>query len=50
MIMFDVDILFVNDISESFFIFFEMYYFGVVREKDLIVINRNLVKDLYELR
>ncbi|RVZ04824.1 glycosyltransferase family 8 protein [Helicobacter pylori] len=49
-IMFDVDTLFVNDISESFFIPLEMHYFGAVREKDLIAINRNSAKDLYELR
>lgn len=50
MIMFDVDTLFVNDISESFFIPLETHYFGAVREKDLIAINRNSAKDLYELR
>ncbi|WQY66678.1 glycosyltransferase family 8 protein [Helicobacter pylori] len=49
-IMFDVDTLFVNDMSESFFIPLETHYFGAVREKDLIVINRNSAKDLYELR
>ncbi|GHP75897.1 hypothetical protein VN1199_03270 [Helicobacter pylori] len=49
-IMFDVDTLFVNDISESFFIPLETHYFGAVREKDLIAINRNSAKDLYELR
>ncbi|PUD65740.1 lipopolysaccharide biosynthesis protein [Helicobacter pylori] len=49
-IMFDVDTLFVNDISESFFIPLEAHYFGAVREKDLIAINRNSAKDLYELR
>ncbi|BAO97840.1 lipopolysaccharide biosynthesis protein [Helicobacter pylori NY40] len=48
--MFDVDTLFVNDISESFFIPLETHYFGAVREKDLIAINRNSAKDLYELR
>ncbi|WP_332858368.1 glycosyltransferase family 8 protein [Helicobacter pylori] len=50
MIMFDVDTLFVNDMSESFFIPLGTHYFGAVREKDLIVINRNSAKDLYELR
>ncbi|WQV94519.1 glycosyltransferase family 8 protein [Helicobacter pylori] len=50
MIAFDVDTLFVNDMSESFFIPLEMHYFGAVREKDLIAINRNSAKDLYELR
>ncbi|WP_121079507.1 glycosyltransferase family 8 protein [Helicobacter pylori] len=50
MIMFDVDTLFVGDISESFFIPLETHYFGAVREKDLIAINRNSAKDLYELR
>ncbi len=50
MIAFDVDTLFVNDISESFFIPLETHYFGAVREKDLIAINRNSAKDLYELR
>ncbi|PUB95068.1 lipopolysaccharide biosynthesis protein [Helicobacter pylori] len=50
MIMFDVDTLFVNDMSESFFIPLESHYFGAVREKDLIAINRNSAKDLYELR
>ncbi|WQZ57721.1 glycosyltransferase family 8 protein [Helicobacter pylori] len=49
-IMFDVDTLFVNDISESFFIPLESHYFGAVREKDLIAMNRNSAKDLYELR
>ncbi|GAA7295274.1 hypothetical protein HpCK54_03680 [Helicobacter pylori] len=49
-IMFDVDTLFVNDISESFFIPLETHYFGAVREKDLIAINKNSAKDLYELR
>ncbi|RVZ75918.1 glycosyltransferase family 8 protein [Helicobacter pylori] len=49
-IMFDVDTLFVNDMSESFFIPLETHYFGAVREKDLIAINRNSAKDLYELR
>ncbi|WP_308811576.1 glycosyltransferase [Helicobacter pylori] len=49
MIMFDVDTLFVNDMSESFFIPLETHYFGAVREKDLIAINRNSAKDLYEL-
>ncbi|GAA9698113.1 hypothetical protein VN0004_11010 [Helicobacter pylori] len=33
MIMFDVDTLFVGDISESFFIPLETHYFGAVREK-----------------
>ncbi|GAA8610634.1 hypothetical protein KYTH68_03750 [Helicobacter pylori] len=50
MIMFDVDTLFVGDISESFFIPLETHYFGAAREKDLIAINRNSTKDLYELR
>ncbi|MFP6125248.1 glycosyltransferase family 8 protein [Helicobacter pylori] len=50
MIMFDVDTLFVNDMSESFFIPLETHYFGAVREKDLIAMNRNSAKDLYELR
>ncbi|GAA8969596.1 glycosyltransferase family 8 protein [Helicobacter pylori] len=50
MIMFDVDTLFVNDMSESFFIPLEAHYFGAVREKDLIDMNRNSAKDLYELR
>ncbi|GAA7666298.1 glycosyltransferase family 8 protein [Helicobacter pylori] len=50
MIMFDVDTLFVGDISESFFISLETHYFGAVREKDLIAMNRNSAKDLYELR
>lgn len=50
MIMFDVDTLFVNDISESFFIPLETHYFGAVREKDLIAMDRNSAKDLYELR
>ncbi|WRC53342.1 glycosyltransferase family 8 protein [Helicobacter pylori] len=50
MIMFDVDTLFVDDISESFFIPLEMHYFGAVREKDLIAMDRNSAKDLYELR
>ncbi|MDU9766180.1 glycosyltransferase family 8 protein [Helicobacter pylori] len=49
-IMFDVDTLFVNDISESFFIPLGTHYFGAVREKDLIAMNRNSAKDLYELR
>ncbi|NHA17914.1 glycosyltransferase family 8 protein [Helicobacter pylori] len=49
-IMFDVDTLFVNDMSESFFIPLESHYFGAVREKDLIAMNRNSAKDLYELR
>ncbi|RVY46506.1 glycosyltransferase family 8 protein [Helicobacter pylori] len=49
-IMFDVDTLFVNNISESFFIPLETHYFGAVREKDLIAINKNSAKDLYELR
>ncbi|RVZ79503.1 glycosyltransferase family 8 protein [Helicobacter pylori] len=49
-IMFDVDTLFVNDMSESFFIPLETHYFGAVREKDLIAMNRNSAKDLYELR
>ncbi|GAA9611281.1 glycosyltransferase family 8 protein [Helicobacter pylori] len=50
MIMFDVDTLFVNDISESFFIPLDDHYFGAVREKDLIAMNRNSAKNLYELR
>ncbi|MGL2379301.1 glycosyltransferase family 8 protein, partial [Helicobacter pylori] len=50
MIMFDVDTLFVNDISESFFIPLETHYFGAVREKDLIAMDKNSAKDLYELR
>ncbi|MGL2844339.1 glycosyltransferase family 8 protein [Helicobacter pylori] len=50
MIMFDVDTLFVDDMSESFFIPLGTHYFGAVREKDLIAINRNSAKDLYELR
>ncbi|EJC12372.1 lipopolysaccharide biosynthesis protein [Helicobacter pylori Hp P-23] len=49
-IMFDVDTLFVNDMSESFFIPLGTHYFGAVREKDLIAMNRNSAKDLYELR
>ncbi|MGL2597552.1 glycosyltransferase family 8 protein [Helicobacter pylori] len=49
-IMFDADTLFVDDISESFFIPLEVHYFGAVREKDLIAMNRNSAKDLYELR
>ncbi|OOQ12243.1 lipopolysaccharide biosynthesis protein [Helicobacter pylori] len=49
-IMFDVDTLFVDDISESFFIPLETHYFGAVREKDLIAMDRNSAKDLYELR
>ncbi|RPF69651.1 glycosyltransferase family 8 protein [Helicobacter pylori] len=49
-IMFDVDTLFVGDMSESFFIPLESHYFGAVREKDLIAMNRNSAKDLYELR
>ncbi|EMH29235.1 glycosyltransferase family 8 protein [Helicobacter pylori] len=49
-IMFDADTLFVDDISESFFIPLKTHYFGAVREKDLIAINRNSAKDLYELR
>ncbi|GAA9728042.1 glycosyltransferase family 8 protein [Helicobacter pylori] len=49
-IMLDVDTLFVDDMSESFFIPLETHYFGAVREKDLIAINRNSAKDLYELR
>ncbi|WP_240707741.1 glycosyltransferase family 8 protein [Helicobacter pylori] len=49
-IMFDVDTLFVNDISESFFIPLDDHYFWAVREKDLIAMNRNSAKDLYELR
>ncbi|GAA8542784.1 hypothetical protein HpDR6_07400 [Helicobacter pylori] len=32
-IMFDADTLFVDDISESFFIPLESHYFGAVREK-----------------
>ncbi|WP_240444779.1 glycosyltransferase family 8 protein [Helicobacter pylori] len=50
MIMFDADTLFVGDISESFFIPLGDHYFGAVREKDLIAMNRNSAKDLYELR
>lgn len=50
MIMFDVDTLFVGDISESFFIPLDDHYFGAMREKDLIAMNRNSAKDLYELR
>ncbi len=50
MIMFDVDTLFVGDISESFFIPLDDHHFGAVREKDLIAMNRNSAKDLYELR
>ncbi len=50
MISFDVDTLFVSDISESFFIPLDGYYFGAAREKDLIVMNKNSAKDLYELR
>ncbi len=50
MIMFDADTLFVDDISESFFIPLEAHYFGAVREKDLIAMDRNSAKDLYELR
>ncbi|EJB40188.1 lipopolysaccharide biosynthesis protein [Helicobacter pylori NQ4161] len=50
MIMFDVDTLFVNDMSESFFIPLETHYFGAVREKDLIAMDRNSANDLYELR
>ncbi|GAA8830279.1 glycosyltransferase family 8 protein [Helicobacter pylori] len=50
MIMFDVDTLFAGDISESFFIPLGDHYFGAVREKDLIAMNRNSAKDLYELR
>ncbi|WP_240446895.1 glycosyltransferase family 8 protein [Helicobacter pylori] len=50
MIAFDVDTLFANDISESFFIPLETHYFGAVREKDLIAMDRNSAKDLYELR
>ncbi|MGL2741518.1 glycosyltransferase family 8 protein [Helicobacter pylori] len=49
-IMFDADTLFVDDISESFFIPLETHYFGAVREKDLIAMDRNSAKDLYELR
>ncbi|MCK0495478.1 hypothetical protein MPG72_00705 [Helicobacter pylori] len=49
-IMFDVDTLFVGDISESFFVPLGDHYFGAVREKDLIAMNRNSAKDLYELR
>lgn len=30
--MFDVDILFLNDVSESFFILLDGYYFGVVKD------------------
>ncbi|RVZ61203.1 glycosyltransferase family 8 protein [Helicobacter pylori] len=50
MIMFDVDTLFVDDMSESFFIPLETHYFGAVREKDLIAMDKNSAKDLYELR
>ncbi|GAA6987927.1 glycosyltransferase family 8 protein [Helicobacter pylori] len=50
MIAFDADTLFVGDISESFFIPLDDHYFGAVREKDLIAMNRNSAKDLYELR
>ncbi|TPH73176.1 glycosyltransferase family 8 protein [Helicobacter pylori] len=50
MIMFDVDTLFADDISESFFIPLGTHYFGAVREKDLIAMDRNSAKDLYELR
>ncbi len=50
MIAFDVDTLFVNDMSESFFIPLGTHYFGAVREKDLIAMDRNSAKDLYELR
>ncbi|MGL2880602.1 glycosyltransferase family 8 protein [Helicobacter pylori] len=50
MIMFDVDTLFVGDISESFFIPLDDHYFGAAREKDLIAMDRNSAKDLYELR
>ncbi len=50
MIMFDVDTLFVGDISESFFIPLDDHYFGAVREKDLIAMDRNSAKDLHELR
>ncbi len=50
MIAFDVDTLFVGDISESFFIPLETHYFGAVREKDLIAMDKNSAKDLYELR
>nr|WP_238699355.1 glycosyltransferase [Helicobacter pylori] len=50
MIMFDVDTLFAGDISESFFIPLDDHYFGAAREKDLIAMNRNSAKDLYELR
>ncbi|WRF63788.1 glycosyltransferase family 8 protein [Helicobacter pylori] len=49
-IMFDADTLFLNDVSESFFIPLETHYFGAVREKDLIAMDRNSAKDLYELR
>ncbi|GAA7998644.1 glycosyltransferase family 8 protein [Helicobacter pylori] len=49
-IMFDVDTLFVNDMSESFFIPLDDHYFGAAREKDLIAMDRNSAKDLYELR
>ncbi|GAA7919489.1 glycosyltransferase family 8 protein [Helicobacter pylori] len=49
-IMFDVDTLFVGNISESFFIPLDDHYFGAVREKDLIAMDRNSAKDLYELR
>ncbi len=50
MIMFDVDTLFVGDVSEAYFIPLETHYFGAVREKDLIAMDRNSAKDLYELR
>ncbi len=50
MIMFDMDTLFVGDISESFFIPLDDHYFGAVREKDLIAMDKNSAKDLYELR
>ncbi|WQZ96256.1 glycosyltransferase family 8 protein [Helicobacter pylori] len=50
MIIFDVDTLFVGDISESFFIPLETHYFGAVREKDLIAMDKNSAKDLYKLR
>ncbi|GAA8316484.1 hypothetical protein HpKG90_08230 [Helicobacter pylori] len=50
MIMFDVDTLFAGDISESFFIPLDDHYFGAAREKDLIAMDRNSAKDLYELR
>ncbi|GAA7739926.1 glycosyltransferase family 8 protein [Helicobacter pylori] len=49
-IMFDADTLFVDDMSESFFIPLGTHYFGAVREKDLIAMDRNSAKDLYELR